>query len=78
MNDICDEIKTERARQDGLWGGPEHDDQRTAEDWCHSIYLRTSQMEIRSLPIKRQRELFLHIAALAVAAMEQIDRAGKS
>lgn len=33
MNNVYDEIKAERDRQDAQWGGPDHDDRHTMLDW---------------------------------------------
>lgn len=34
---IIGEIQRERVRQDKLWGGPEHDDMHTPDDWLRFI-----------------------------------------
>ena len=72
--DIYYEIWTERRRQDKIWGGPEHDDNHESSDWAGFISQRSSEMEVASQGRIRERELFLHIAALAVAALESLDR----
>ena len=73
MNKIFEEIKQERARQDEQWGGAEHDDQ-------HSSSLFMSLVEKQAYKActpngdGKFRERFIKIAALAVAAVESIDR----
>ncbi len=76
MTTIYEEIRAERARQDGLWGGTRHDDLHTEDDWAHFIAKRNDEILMRSHSSSRTRELFLHIAALAVAAIETMDRRG--
>jgi hypothetical protein len=73
---IYDEIKSERIRQDSLWGGANHDDRHTTSDWANYIGDRVKKIQEgqSSLTTERMGELFLHIAALAVAALESIDR----
>lgn len=63
---ILDEIVTERARQDAKWGGPAHDDQHTMGDFMRFIQQRTG-------PFPSRKDL-IQIAALAVAAIESLDR----
>lgn len=70
---IYDEIKAERVRQDSLWGGAEHDGHHGAGDWADFIIQRADKLRDFQTP-ERIAELFVHIAALAVAALESIDR----
>jgi hypothetical protein len=67
---VYQEIQQERERQDGLWGGPEHDDQHTGHDWLGFI---ESQLE-RIVDPPSYRERLVKIAALAVAAVESYYR----
>ena len=63
------DVLAERARQDAQWGGPSHDDQHDPVDWSHFI-------EEQAYWGREQdpRRRFIKIAALAVAAIESIDR----
>ena len=74
MTNVYDDIKAERERQDKLWGGAAHDDDHTDTDWASFIGKRSDELLMRSQTDSRTRELFLHIAALAVAAIESMDR----
>lgn len=64
------EIREERFRQDEQWGGTAHDDLRTIGDWLEYIDLQLSKCCIWD----NQRQAFVKIAALAVAAIESLDR----
>lgn len=65
-----DDIRAERARQDLQWGGPAHDDGHAVEDWCSYIGRQLYFVEVRP-PV---RDRLVKIAALAVAAIESLDR----
>ena len=69
------DVATERQRQDAKWGGPEHDDTHPISDWQRFISQRAENLVYRGNP-ERMYELFIEIAALAVAAAESIDRKG--
>ncbi len=71
------ELLTERERQRGLWGD-DHDDGHTSQDWDRFIRQRLNDFydETTDSPKIRRRELMLHIAALALAALEADDRQG--
>ena len=69
------DVATERQRQDAKWGGPEHDDTHPISDWQQFISQRAENLVYRGNP-ERMYELFIEIAALAVAAAESIDRKG--
>lgn len=71
MEEILKKIREERARQDAKWGGPEHDDTHDAPDWIEFIEERTDAM---MAGFKGENSGFLEIAALAVAALESIER----
>jgi hypothetical protein len=71
---IYDDIHDERKRQDELWGGPDHDDNHESEDWAAFIESLALRLEMEHFSYDRTRELFIHIAALAVAAIESLDR----
>jgi len=65
------DILAERKRQDAQWGGPAHDDSHNIWDWLHFIDLQVGKT--REGPID-QRARLVKIAALALAAIESIDR----
>jgi hypothetical protein len=82
---IYQEIETERRSQDRQWGGPWHDDTHSPLDWwlfinrqwerggddtrvSHAVGLAGWHANVRGR--------FVKIAALAVAAIESIDRYG--
>lgn len=63
------EIAVERVHQDAKWGGHAHDDEHTNADWRGFIYDHTAMATGGAA-----RKQFLRVAALAVAAVEAIDR----
>lgn len=79
--DVFMEIHAERLTQDAQWGGSEHDDRHPPEDWLDFIRKQVDAAD--SLigngeefesgdAIYRQR--MVKVAALAVAAIETLDR----
>lgn len=76
------EIDAERRRQDGQWGGPEHDDQHDSAEWGNFIARQLGKdatIRNRYQPgtpefTAERRERLVKIAALAVAGIEAIDR----
>lgn len=76
---ILQEIARERQRQDEQWGGPEHDDTHERSDW---LVLIQTQLHLAVTPslsvvpgrIEEYRERLVKTAALAVAALEALDR----
>ena len=66
------EVAGERERQRVKWGNQHDDAEHTMHDWAGFIRRRTS--ELCGGGQARERELWLEIAALAVAAMESYDR----
>lgn len=85
---IVGEITDERALQDAKWGGAAHDDKHTPYDWHRFIVEHASKAiavlpaaDLRSLPpvaqrayITEYRRHMIEVAALAVAAIESLDR----
>ncbi len=69
--EVFDLIRDERARQDAKWGGPEHDDTHEPEDWADFIGARVVRIQLR---MGNDRQNLVQIAALAVAAIESLDR----
>ncbi len=65
------EIRQERDRQDEMWGGKDHDSLHGDHEWVRFIRKRLPELDTCTyLAPERRRELYLHIAALAVAAIE--------
>ncbi len=77
---VRDDIQAERERQDAQWGGPEHDDHHTVEDWCSILFDRVerAQSEIEGYYAEVSHQTYRHrlvqVAAVAVAAIEAYDR----
>lgn len=82
MPDIYDEIKAERVRQDEKWGGPGHDDQHVVAQWVDYITLRARRASLADgwltnhphTDPQEVRRCFIEVAALAIAAVESLDR----
>lgn len=68
---VYDDIRWERADQDKQWGGEAHDDTHGPWDWREYI---EKQLLLARRGEGSQRERFVKIAALAIAAIESIDR----
>lgn len=77
------DIFAERDRQDAQWGGPDHDDSHSARDWLVYVnkQVETAIGETLSddttqlVDPEHYRQRMVKIAALAVAAIESLDRA---
>ena len=69
-------VSQERVRQDGKWGGPEHDDQHTTAEYIQWIedYAGWARMMSQMESHDKARRRLIQVAALAVAAVESIDR----
>lgn len=65
------DIAAERIAQDAEHGGPDHDDTHTLVEWQGFISERLPALEGGHSEV---REALVEIAALAVAAIESIDR----
>lgn len=75
-NVVLLEVAVERAHQDKKWGGPEHDDQYTALEFLQLVEryaILARVMSSRGSPGKARHRL-IRVAALAIAAVESIDR----
>jgi hypothetical protein len=68
---IINEIRRERAQQDRQWGGPDHDDEHSPSDWMHFIEAQITKFRATD---ENARERLIKIGALAVAAIESLDR----
>lgn len=73
MNKIFNAIKEERQRQDKLWGGATHDDTHNEQEWIGYMDEQLTKANDEG----EYRERFVKIAALAVAALESMDRLGR-
>jgi hypothetical protein len=73
---VLDEVDKERQRQDVKWGGPCHDDRHSTTDFVHLIedYACVAQTMASINNHDEARELLVRVAALAVAAVERLDR----
>lgn len=69
MEQVFDDISNQRILQDYQWGGAAHDDQHLPMEWMAFI-----QKQVTAARSTDARERFIKIAALAVAAVESIDR----
>ena len=69
-------VSKERARQDDKWGGPKHDDQHTTAEYIQWIedYAGWARMMSQMESHDKARRRLIQVAALAVAAVESIDR----
>lgn len=74
---LLDEINEERIRQDKKYGGTEKDDEQSPLHWTSQIKKRASRANgdfTTTQNTKEYRRRMLQIAALAVAAVDSIDR----
>jgi hypothetical protein len=72
---IFDEIQGERAYQDKKWG-TSFDDKNTTNDWVTYIDQYAGKASPLTKDDTTSRIAFLKVAALAVAAIEALDRNG--
>jgi len=70
---ILQEVISERQRQDEQWGGIEHDDKHGPDDWVSFICYQANKISPYN-SFTDNRERFVKVAALAVAAIERMDR----
>ena len=73
---ILEQVYNERVRQDEKWQGTFNDDDWTALDWHEMIADYNAwarRMATQQSPDKARRR-YIQIAALAVAAVEALDR----
>ena len=79
LSKIVQDVRDERARQDAQWGGPIVDDTRSLSDWTYHIAKQSHKISFAEGEADNPehfRERFIKIAALAVAAVESLDRKG--
>lgn len=70
------DVMLERARQDAKWGGPAHDDHHSVAEWVQLIedYAGWSRVMAGMNSQDKARRRLIQVAALAVAAVEAMDR----
>jgi NTP pyrophosphatase (non-canonical NTP hydrolase) len=66
-------IETERARQEKLWGS---DDQKDPADWVVILAEELGEVsnEVQKLSYFKMRNELVQVAAVAIAAIEQLER----
>jgi len=72
-NRVVLEVANERARQDEIWGGQDHDDEHNTSDFVDFIRDRLAVVD-GAVDSKIKRRKLVHVAALAVAAIQSLDR----
>lgn len=75
---VLTDVAIERERQDAKWGGPSHDDIHRVADFVQFIedYAGWARQMASMLSYDKARHRLIQVAALAVAAVELIDRDG--
>lgn len=70
------DVILERDRQDQKWGGPRHDDRHSVMDFVRYIrnYAGWAEQMADGNSLLKARRRLVQVAALAVAAVEMIDR----
>lgn len=75
--EIWSDIERERDRQDAQWGGPDHDAQHDAFDWCNYVHKQLGLINTEAT-VDRGAHTFrarmVKVAALAIASIEAYDR----
>jgi hypothetical protein len=71
---IFEQIELERQEQDAKWGGSKHDDAHTNHDWVAFIIRHLGRAVIWPFSWHTFRFQMVRVAALAVAAIEWVDR----
>jgi hypothetical protein len=71
---VYDEIRAERDRQDAKWGGPEADDRNRPNDWVAYLAGHIGRAWAWPMDLAVYRRQLIRVAALAVAAVESLDR----
>ena len=77
MDSLFQEIAAERARQDEKWGGPDHDDSHGWHEWIDYIIEHAGKAyspDDDEDSYANARRRYIEVAALAVAAVESMDR----
>lgn len=68
-----EDVIIERRKQDSQWGGPSHDDQHPIEHWMGYLLHQLDRIRHQH----KDRDALIKIAALAIAAVESLDRKTK-
>lgn len=71
---VLEQIAAEREKQDRQWGGASHDDEHTRRDWLGFIKEHRDRAQRSIDKDADYRHRLIVIAALAVAAVESLDR----
>ena len=76
---VLEQDKTERARQDEKWGGSANDDKHTIAEWVNLIKAYADWAEVMQGmgSLDKARNRLVQVAAMAVAAVESVDRQSK-
>lgn len=78
MRTALKSVLTEREVQDMQWGGHEHDDRQELHDWANYINKQLDkaiyQLAFPEVDVGVVRYQYVKAAALALAAIESIDR----
>lgn len=76
MKGVLGEIAAERTRQDAQWGGAERDDGLPIPAFVQLLvdYAGWARVKAREGSMVEARQRLVQVAALAVAAVESIDR----
>ena len=74
-----DEVAAERVRQDAKWGGPAHDDGHSIFEFIDFIrdYVGWARSMAAMGSTDKARRRLIQVAALAIAAVESMDRKGE-
>jgi hypothetical protein len=76
---VLDRISFERIRQDKLWGGPDHDDKHSNDEW-YNIMLSQLVAATKALKGGDESEAniqLIHTAATIAAWVESRERVGR-
>ncbi len=73
---VLAEIQAERDRQDSKWGGETHDDAHSFDFWVELLrdYAGWARVMAGMGSVAKARRRLIQVAAIAVAAVESIDR----
>jgi hypothetical protein len=74
---IYNEINIERSKQDRLWGGPDHDECNAPNDWIGLLTKHVGRAVHWPWNVRTFRHQMVIVAAVAVAAIEWVDRDGE-
>lgn len=75
---ILNDIEAEMIYQDSKWGGPEHDDKHSADDWEYFIMMCLRGLRGVRRNMNGFRGRMVMIAAVAIQAIKAWDRKNQS